>query len=288
MPARNEDWILGLSARAALLWCDDLVILDHASEDRTWDIVIGLQREFGDRVQPLLEGWPEWNEMEHRQRLLETARERGATHIALIDADEVLTGNLLPEIRGHVEQIPKHATLQLPWQCLRGSIAEVDRGEVWGVAQACVAFEDEPRCHWSSGERQGYQFHHRHPMGRPYMAFQPVPRSCGGLMHLQFVNERRLRSKQALYKMQEVVRWPGRQSAAEINAIYNPAVYGQMRATADHCLSPVPPEWWAPYASWMQYLQPDAAPWQEAECARLWEQHGEAPFAGLDLFGAVS
>ena len=35
MPARNEDWIIGLSARAALMWCDELIVMDHASTDRT-------------------------------------------------------------------------------------------------------------------------------------------------------------------------------------------------------------------------------------------------------------
>ena len=30
MPCRNSDWILGLTARAALLWCDGIAILNHA------------------------------------------------------------------------------------------------------------------------------------------------------------------------------------------------------------------------------------------------------------------
>jgi hypothetical protein len=34
MPVRGEDWILGLSARAALMWCDELVILLHSCTDR--------------------------------------------------------------------------------------------------------------------------------------------------------------------------------------------------------------------------------------------------------------
>ena len=38
MPVRNEDWCLGLTARAALKVVDHLIIFDHASTDRTPEI----------------------------------------------------------------------------------------------------------------------------------------------------------------------------------------------------------------------------------------------------------
>ena len=48
MPVRNEAWCLGLTARAALKWCDELVILDHASNDATGEnILLPLEEEFG-------------------------------------------------------------------------------------------------------------------------------------------------------------------------------------------------------------------------------------------------
>jgi hypothetical protein len=36
----------------------------------------------------------DWKEMEQRQRMLSPTRERGATHIAIIGANELVTGNL--------------------------------------------------------------------------------------------------------------------------------------------------------------------------------------------------
>src|SRR5437868_14507474 len=96
MPVRNEAWCLGLSARVALMWCDKLVIRVHSSSDGSWEIVNELVFEYpGGRVRAIQGGESEWDEMAHRQNMLNSARLRGATHLAIIDADEVLTGNLL-------------------------------------------------------------------------------------------------------------------------------------------------------------------------------------------------
>lgn len=319
MPVRSEDWCLGLSAHAVLQWCDSLVILNHCSTDGTEEILNQLQAEYGERLSVLTESDPQWSEMAHRQRMLEWARGKGATHLAIVDADEVLTGNLLPHIRGMVEAAPKGSILQLPWLCLRGSIDRYHVDGIWGSSNVSTAFKDEPRCHWAA--REGYDFHHRHPCGRSVVPFRPVFNREGGLMHLQFVSDRRLRAKQALYKLTELLRWPGRESVETVDRRYNVAVYGQettpsnaqaltaekiirgsrdMPGTKDkhgllryyrvgsHQLSRTPSEWWEPYSNLMGYLNPDAEPWQEAECKRLLAEHGESRFAGLDLFGIAA
>jgi len=275
MPARNEDWILGLSARAVLQWCDELIVLNHASTDKTLEVIEEVWKEHRDRVFVINESDPVWAEMAHRQRLLEFARGRNATHIVLVDADEVLTGNLLGSIREHVRMLLPHATMQLPWQCLKGSIHQVHADGVWGTATVCMAFVDEPNCHWAA--RAGYDFHHRQPMGRPFIPFQPVNRS-GGMMHLQFVSERRLRAKQYLYQLTERLRWPDREPVEMVRKRYQPAVYGGKN------LADIPESWWAPYLPWMKYLDVDAEPWQEAECLKILDSHPGLA-AGLDSFG---
>src|SRR5215475_6624079 len=98
MPFRNESWVLGLSARVALQWCDELVMLDHASTDDSRDIAMQVMSETK-RAVILYEYDTAWHEMRHRQRMLEEARALGATHIAIIDADEVLTANLIRRVR---------------------------------------------------------------------------------------------------------------------------------------------------------------------------------------------
>ena len=306
MAARNEQWVLGLTARAALMWLDELVILDHASTDRTCDIAAEVSREHPDRVSVLLESSPVWEEMRHRQRMLNEARERGATHICYIDADELLTGDLLsvpgpgpsngPRIRGLINNIPPNCILQIPWLQLRGSIGQVHVSGPWAVGQnASLGFVDNPLLYWSSENRGGYDFHHRQPMGKPLVPWTPLGalgRRQSGLMHLQMVSGRRLRAKQALYKMQEIVRWPGREpnQIRAVNERYNLAVYGGYTSdalkTLGTTLGPAPlDQWWKPYAELMKYFDPHMIPWQEAECLKLLEEHGPQKFAGLDLFG---
>jgi glycosyltransferase involved in cell wall biosynthesis len=289
MPVRNEDWILGLSARALLRWVDELVILDHCSTDNSRMLEYALGEEYSGRVFVLNNDEPVWYEMAHRQLMLEWARARGATHIVTMDADEVLSANLVPFIREIIEVTPSLATLTLPWICLRDSIDEHHASGLWAEQSASMAFQDEPRCEWK--QRNGYDFHHRHPMGRPNLPHSPVSRHNGGILHLQYSNRRRLLAKQALYKMTEVVRWPGRDTIDEINKRYNYSVYGAPSrprgGVPQFDVASVPAEWWNGYEGLMQHLDLCRLPWQEAECHALIEKHGPSKFAGLDLFGVV-
>lgn len=321
MPVRNEAWCLGLSARAVLQWCDHLVVLDHASTDPTIAILWELAQLYPDQLTVLNEDDPQWNEMAHRQRLLEECRRQKATHIVYVDADEVLTGNLLPRIRGMVECTQPGLILQLPWLCVRDSIHRYHTSGPWAQLDASIAFQDDLRYHWAA--RQGYDFHHRHPMGLPFAAYKPLRRNEGGLFHLQFLSARRLRAKQRLYKCLEVTRWPGREPVDVVDKRYSLAVYGapkeeKIPGLVQHFgidrareiiraaraknpnlhlagdvigrpdepeeLGHVPAEWWAPYQEWLQYLHPEDEPWQETEALRLIHQYGTDYFKGLDLF----
>lgn len=307
MAARNEDWVLGLSTRAALMWLDALVILDHASTDRTREIAVEIARQNHGRVCVIGNNDPVWREMEHRQSMLTEARHIEPTHICYIDADEVLTGDLLqpagptqsePRIRGLFAALAPSLLLEIPWLALRGSIGQVHTSGPWAGAQnASFGFLDSPELHWSSDKRGGYDFHHRQPMGKSMMPWTPLGATNrrSGLMHLQFVSGRRLRAKQALYKVTEILRWPGREpdQVRAVNERYNLAVYGQYKTPTagelerlDATLGPAPIEaWWKPYEHLMQYFHPTRKPWQEAEVLKAIEQHGPQKFAGLDLFG---
>ncbi len=282
MPARNEDWVIGLSARAVLRWCDELVVLDHASFDGTADIIAGVADEYAGRVTVLRDLDPTWREMAHRQRLLATARERGATHIAVVDADEVITSNLLQLLRGWVAQPGERSMVTLQQLVLRDSIAMYESSGLWSQQWTPIAFTDTECAYWAA--KNGYDFHQRAPLGCNW-TMRRFGRHMGGVMHLQFCNRRRLLAKQALYKLTEVIRWPGRDTMATINQRYDWSVYGDRKGTPT--TTACDPSWWAGYADLMRYLKPDGEPWQEAECRRIVEAHGRAKFAGLDLFGVV-
>jgi len=105
MLARCEDWVLGLSARAALEWVDELVIVDHCSSDMTPRIISELSGLYPWKIN--LSRWNDaekWDEMEMRDHALQLARKFGGTHAAIIDADEILTGNLIYSIRGWIAE----------------------------------------------------------------------------------------------------------------------------------------------------------------------------------------
>jgi len=292
MPARNEDWVLGLSARALLRWVDELVILDHCSTDGSLGEVMRLTMEFRGRVFWIVEQDPIWEEMRHRQRLLDGARKREATHVVTIDADEVVSANLVPHMRDIVADIPPGHVLQLPWITCRDSIYQQHRpgsGEIWAQQHASAAFVDDPRFHWQ--QRNGYDFHQRAPMGLPERPFQPVKHVGGGILHLQYSIRRRLLWKQYLYCLTEKLRWPGREPVSEIRKRYAWSVYGAPTrpesGVPSFDLCEVPAEWWEGYADLMKYLHLDAEPWQRAECLKILREN---PGIGEDLddFGLLS
>lgn len=293
MPVRNEAWCLGLTLRVALRWCDEVVVFKHACSDGTFDILCDIGREQPGRLWfPALSYLPEhassdpammsadptWREMEHRQAMLHSARNRCATHVALIDADEFLTGNLLASIRAQVANCSNGMLLELPGYNLREGIAswhQYHANGIWGNRWFATAFLDQPGAHWG-----GDRFHHREPMGVAWRRWRPIPQGNGGTLHLWGASERRLRAKHALYRVTERLRWPDK-PAAEIERLYSLATTPR----EPWLFKSVPSEWLEPYADLMQYLDIDAEPWQVAEVKRLVKAYGVQTFHGLDLLG---
>lgn len=282
MPLRNEAWIAGLSIRAALSWCDEVVALNHNSTDESAAICAGIRREFDERFHMWSTFEGNWPEMQHRDALLQHARERGATHLVICDADEILTGNLLPTIRQTIESMPRGCCLQLPGYNLRGGINRYHANGVWGNRWFSVAFADDARLHWA-----GDRFHHREPMGAKLLSYKPIAQGEGGILHLWASSLRRLHEKHRLYRVTEALQFPEK-SRAEIDHMYSLAERGDPNQPAygtpgTWTYRDVPPEWWAAYRPLMQYLDVDAYPWQRHECEKLIAEHGPERFAGLRI-----
>jgi hypothetical protein len=219
--------------------------------------------------------------MEHRQVLLNAARAASATHIALIDADEILTGNLLGSIRGLTERMPRGSILQLPGYNLRGDLARYHANGIWGNRWFSIAFVDDRRLGWS-----GDRFHHREPMGSGLNPWLPILQGQGGVMHLWGLSERRLVAKHAAYKMVETLRWPEK-SRKEIDRMYSQAFDPAIDPRFDQTwrFAAVPRFWWEPHRPVFGHLHADGEPWQERLCRDLYAQYGANRFAGLNLFG---
>lgn len=274
---RNSQWCIGLTARAALMWCDALVIVEHATVDP--ELTVGrIATEFPGRVFWHREPDPTFREMAMRQDMLNIARYHGATHIALIDDDELLTGNLLPKIRQFVEHLPAGLILQLPWLSLRADGVMVSGR--WGRENVSTAFKDDAKFHWTA--RGGYDLHHRHPMGIEFVPRVVREDRDGGLLHLQFMSRRRLIAKQFLYQLMERARWPDRESVDVVRERYVSTVNEADGAK----VADLPDCWIEPYGALLKYYDYAAEPWQESECRRIVGENPQLAW-GLEDFGLM-
>jgi glycosyltransferase involved in cell wall biosynthesis len=277
MPTRNSAWTLPASARSALRWCDGIVIHDHASTDETPAVIDALAAEYPGRVHRIREENPFWREASHRQRLLEAGRGAGGDCFALVDDDEFLTANLLPDIRATVESLSPAEVLQIPWIiCWRGLDQYRNDDSVWSRSYVSMAFRDAPQLCWQAREHD-YQHHHRHPFNSTHQ-IPWTDLNRGGLLHIQHASWRRLLSKQALYEAREILHYPNF-TAEQIRARYGPTVNEDGAK-----FSPVPAAWWTDDKS---LIALDAEPWQEAEVRRLVAEHGRERFSQIDLFGVA-
>lgn len=281
MTARNEAWVIGASLRAALRWCDAMVVLDHASTDYTRWIVEDVAEDHPGRIHLLTEADPTWNEMEHRQRTLDFGRAMGGTHFAIVDADEILTGNFLDGIRGQIEHLQPGGHLQVGMPCMWRSLDRYRVGQsIWANRfDLCVAFADAPGLCWAKHNGASPDHHARAPRGSQCVA--RAYGTPGGVMHLQFAPWRRLVAKHALYKVMERVKYPLK-PVDDIERMYNlaPLSEGSDLQVAEALAS-----WWEPYANIRRFIDLDAEPWQEAEVRRIVGERGLNYFIGLNLFG---
>jgi len=290
MPVRNEAWCLGFTLRVAVKWCDRVIVCLHNCKDASPEIVKDVQKESDFRVTFFGDGSDQWNEMPMRNELLTVARGCDATHIAVIDADEFLTANLLPSdeerrqgsahIHDYLNVLPAGQLLELPGYNMREMPGQpltmrYHANGVWGSRWFATAFMDSPALNW-----QGDRFHHREPFGCGWNRWRPVHQGYGGTIHLWGASERRLRAKHCLYRLTERLRWPSK-PVQDIERLYSLATSPREPWTY-HAL---PPTWIEPYADLMQYLHIDADPWQEAEVRLLLQTYGRERFAGLDLLG---
>lgn len=271
-PVRCDAWSLAASARATLTWADALIFCQNGQPDPATTAAI----PDDPRVTRLIHPAESWDEADIRLHMLEAGRRLGGTHFALIDADEILTWNLVSRIRGMSEALEPGAGLRLPWHHLWRSLDRyrVDDTPFGWHAYTSVIFRDDPSLTYRHLS-DGYQIHMRAPAG---VRFTEVADRSAGLMHMQHVVWRRVVAKQAMYRMVEHLRWGGTRPVKEINRRYGPATDETGLGLAD-----VPRTWWEGQEDVRDLIDLAAEPWQEAEVRRLLAEHGRERFAGLDI-----
>lgn len=268
MLARNEAWVLRASLDAALRWCDHVVVLNHASTDATRAIA-ATAANATKRV--TVGDWTDgehWLEMDARESSLRVARELGATHIAITDADEILTHNNVVDVRGWFERLKPGECLDLPMIAPWKSLDQYTTGI---GSQITLGFMDKPDLAWRPRGDEKYHYHQRSPQGSGQHVIVNPPH--GGVMHLQFANWRRFIAKHRHYMASERVRWP----------MYRPEDINQKYSwwtRLTHELRAVHPSWWGDYKR--ADIALDGESWYEPALAEITAKHGDK-FAGLDF-----
>jgi len=209
--------------------------------------------------------------------MLEMARKDGATHVSIVDCDEILTANLLPTIRQRIEALQPGGCLQTGMLAMWRSLDRYRVGDsIWANRfDLTLAFCDRPDLNWAPVN--GYDHHSRAPHGSRVQARE----MGGGVMHLQWASWRRLVAKHAKYQMDERLRYPDK-SVREIRDMYSLALEEGNLQLAD-----APAHWWAGYGEIRDHIDLTAEPWQEQQCRDWMAQYGAERFKGLDLFGVV-
>lgn len=285
---RNEQWCLAASLRSALIYAEHVVVYNDRSTDSTAAIIQAMADEHPGRVHvvpPLSLDQRVWPEMQMREATLRFARNLGATHFAINDADEVLSARLLrrmanPHTRGellhHIRQPGQAVGLSMlsPYAG-RWDQVRCDRS----FAASCVSWlvHDAPGLCWADdGDR--YCHHRRLPRGASHAL--TIPRAHGGIFHLQFINRRRLVAKAVWYKLQETVSFPGRMPPGALNQKYDWAISEEGMQLEPVCHEDLA----EPVASLRNLVDTTSDCWQLDEARRLYREHGPQRFTDLNLY----
>lgn len=280
MCVKNEDWVMGASLRAAVQWCDDVILVDNDSSDQTYKLYNEIKGENPWRIQ--YSRWTDkdewWDEMDMRHHSLLLGRKHGGTHFAMIDADEILVGHWMPYIRNEIMRLEPREACETKMLAMRELDAFQADDSVWSRAKISLAFADHPELSWKPAV-DGYHHHHRLPYGitRTVEVKDRAGVGMPGMMHLQFANKRRLLAKHVLYRMVDHLRWPGRDNPAALNKKFDEAL------EKPRGLEPLPPKAWTGIERGKIKL--DTECWQEWQIQKLLWVHGREAFAGLDLKG---
>src|SRR5262245_15086630 len=171
--------------------------------------------------------------------MLHEARGRGATHICSLDADEVISGNLLPGLRDELAALAPGEGLRMPWLDLWRTLDEYRKdSSVFSRNHVTLGFRDHPSLAYRPSD-QGIDIHARWPKGLLGRRCFPASHEEGGVLHLAYLHRSRIRTRTVWYKMIETLRFRDHRPPELVNEMYD----GFLDET-DLRTTPVPPDWW--------------------------------------------
>jgi hypothetical protein len=265
-PVKNEAWILERFLRCAETWADQIILADQGSTDGTRDIA-----ERFDKVTVYANPSPVYDEAARQRLLIDAARTvPGPRLILALDADEMLSANWS-------ESPEWHTALQAP----PGTVLRFQWANVMPDFRSCwIPPEDIPFGFVDDGgEHRGCPIHStRVPVreAAPSVIFRDIK-----VLHYQYTDWQRMKSKQRWYQCWEAIHNPGHRPVG---------VYRQY-----HRMEAIPPETVHPLrGEWLELYQRAGidmtTTWREGQCRfaeqtlEFFRQHGAQRFRKVDVW----
>jgi glycosyltransferase involved in cell wall biosynthesis len=267
-PVRNEAWILPRFLGCASLWADRIVIADQGSTDGSREIAAGHPK-----VTLIDNPEPGYDEGARQRLLLEAARQiPGKRLIFALDADEILaaTWGESADFRSLVDAPP-------------GTVARMRWANVLPGFDSCWLPDEEIVFGYVDDGAD-------HPGERIHSVRLPVAPSARSVsladvkvLHYQYANWERMKSKQRWYQCWELLNLPHKRPIQ----LYRQ--YHHMDAIPAERIEPLPERWVAPYEAEGIDMRSDPDevrfPWDE-EVAGWMRAHGANRFKKLDIWDA--
>ena len=274
MQIRNEATIIEQAVHALSLYTDAIVILDDASTDDSVAICesIVVPYHIESIVRNKISAWEYGKESDNRQKLLDAGRSIGGTHFIVLDADEVLTANCLPNnfLRTFIGKLNPGDRLFMPIMHCWGTSERYRT--YFNEKMKCFIFCDDGICSYL-----GLLLHvPRAPLNLAGGVNLEFASDRYGLLHFGYLNWPNVLMRQAWYKCLERVRNPTKPSA-EINSWY--CAYKEK----DAATLPVPVEWLSEYIFFNSSLYDQAEQWRKSQIKGWIAHYGISYFQGLDL-----
>lgn len=265
-PIKNEEWILDRFLKCTSLWADHIILLDQNSTDKSRDIA----KQY-EKVRYLTNSSSKFNEPERQKILIDEARKISGDKILLaLDADEFLTSNFISSIE---------------WQTLfnaaPGTILRFQWVNVLPDMENCwlpstdriFGFVDD------ESEHCGQDIHSQRvpvPISAPSICFRDIK-----VLHYQYVDWNRMKSKQRWYQCWEKIHHPDRRDSDIFRQ------YHHMDAIPASAIRPLCAEWLSQYIHKqidMTSLSKTSNYWWDDEVLNWFDKYGQNKFVKLNIW----
>jgi glycosyltransferase involved in cell wall biosynthesis len=263
-PVKNESWYLDTFLTAASTWADHIIVSDQNSTDESRAIMKAYPK-----VTIISNDSAVYNENENRKSLLMAARRFGDENLIFsLDADEIVDSSILYGSRlKDILAAPRGTGFTFTLANIRSN-----KEDYWPVSMSPTAFIDDGRMPDAGGAI--------HLPRTCFSEFSQTRYTGLHIMHMQYLDERRVLTKQVWYQMWE------RLNSSRTSAIKLYRRYHHRDSIRPTKYVAIPQDWVQGYRSRnidvFRFERHDTF-WWDSEIEGWFQRFGLAYFKWLDL-----